>query len=335
LGDERSTSYRRGKDSAVKLRLVGDYLVYFLVRVLLCVVQAMTLETCDKIAWGLARLFCSVLKIRRRVVEDNISTAYPGLSSAQRHQMALEMWRHLFLMVMEIAHARRKINRVNWRKHLRLGNDEQLVRACLTDRPPVIVTGHFGNFEIGGYLMGLFGFPTVTVARTLDNIFLDRFLNEFRQSTGQYMVEKNGTADRLARMQQRGAKLCLLGDQAAGKKGCWVDFFGRPASTHKAIALFSLGNNNPMLISYTYRVGGPLQYESGMTALADPLAADFQMNTVPVFTQWFSTELEKVIRRAPEQYWWVHRRWKGEPPAVKKLARKLTDQSSQIQDEAA
>lgn len=319
----------------MKLRLVGDYLVYILVRILLCVVQALTLEACDKIAWSMAWLFCSLLKIRRRVVEDNISIAYPDLPPAGRHQMALEMWHHLFLMVMEIAHARRKINLVNWRKHVRLVNADQLVRACLADRPPVIVTGHFGNFEIAGYLMGLFGFPTVTVARTLDNRFLDKFLNDFRQSTGQYMVEKNGTAELLARMQERGAKLCLLGDQAAGKKGCWVDFFGRPASTHKAIALFSLGNNNPMMISYTYRTGGPLQYDSGMSTIADPLAPDFKMGTVPVFTQWFSTELEKVVRRAPEQYWWIHRRWKGEPPQSKKRSKASSPEISEIREQAA
>src|SRR5690606_37820081 len=125
------------------------------------------------------------------------------------------------------------------------------------------------------------GFPTVTVARTLDNPYLDRFLNDFRQATGQYIVPKNGTADRLARFQDRGAKLCLLGDQAAGKKGCWVDFFGRPASTHKAIALFSLGSGNPLMISYSYRIGGPLQYESGMSVLADPQAADYNLGSVP------------------------------------------------------
>ena len=322
----------------MKLRRVLDYAVYVMVRVLLCVVQAMPLETCDRIAHGLAYLFCSVLKIRRRVVEDNISTAYPELSPAERHQMALKMWRHLFLMVMEIAHARRKINHVNWRKHLRLANDEQLVRACLSDRPPVLVTGHFGNFELGGYLMGLFGIPTVTVARKLDNPYLDRFLNEFRESTGQYMVEKNGTADLLERLQDQGAKLCLLGDQAAGRKGCWVNFFGRPASTHKAISLFSLASNNPLMVSYTFRDGGPLQYESGMSVLADPLAADFNLGSVPSMTQWFTTELEQVVRRAPEQYWWIHRRWKGEPPAKKKKREKTPatpSSATETQEKAA
>ena len=74
--------------------------------------------------------------------------------------------------------------------------------------------------------------PTFTVARTLDNPFLDRFLNRFREAKGQFIVDKQGSAGQIDDVLARGGKLVLLGDQHAGPKGCWVDFFGRQASCH-------------------------------------------------------------------------------------------------------
>ena len=118
-----------------------------------------------------------------------------------------------------------------------------------------MISAHYGNFELGGYLMGLFGFPTYTVARELDNRYLDRFVNDFRGRTGQYMLPKRAAARRSSRCSTSGGILTLLGDQSAGKKGCWVKFFGRPASTHKAVSLFSLGNEAPTMVSYARRIG--------------------------------------------------------------------------------
>ena len=76
-------------------------------------------------------------------------------------------------------------------------------------------------------------------------------------------------------MLDAGGILTLLGDQSAGKKGCWVTFFGRPASTHKAVSLFSLGNEAPTMVSYARRIGRPLHYEVGPEAIGDPREPDF------------------------------------------------------------
>jgi len=305
----------------VRFRNALDYLVYLAVRLLICAIQALSIEACQAIAGHLATLFAHVLRIRRRVVEENLRRAFPEISPGELRRLTWCMWEHLFLMVMEIALARRKINATNWRQYVRLVDEVGLVRGLLDRRPTVLVTAHYGNFELAGYLLGMFGFPTVTVARTLDNRFLDRFVNDFRSSTGQYMVAKHGTAGLLDDFLRRGAKLTLLGDQAAGRKGCWVDFFGHPASTHKAIALFALSSEAPMMVVFARRFGGPLQFETGLAAMANPATDGGELNSVPGLTQWFTAQLERVVREAPEQYWWVHRRWKGEPPKRKRKAR--------------
>ena len=160
----------------------------------------------------------------------------------------------------------------------------------------------------------IFGFPTVTVARPLDNPYLDRFLNEFRGATGQYIVPKDGSSQQIASFLEKGATLTLLGDQAAGRKGCWINFFGRPASTHKAPAVFCLANDAPMLVLYTRRVGNqPLHFEVVTHAVADPHDDVEHVQSVAAITEWYTKQLEDIVRVAPEQYWWLHRRWKGEP----------------------
>jgi KDO2-lipid IV(A) lauroyltransferase len=218
----------------------------------------------------------------------------------------------VILMGCELAHVPRKIHDSNWRDYVIIppADIELLVRHLLSPRPVVVVSGHFGNFELGGIMSGMLGFPTVTVARPLDNPYLHRYLTRFRERTGQFMVDKKGTAVQLDAVLQSGGTLVLLGDQSAGPKGCWIEFFGRPASCHKAIALFSLVNRAPMLLVYTSRLR-PMRYQIGVSAVFDP--QQDEMAGVKPLTQWYNDHLEATIRTAPEQYWWLHNRWKSKP----------------------
>ncbi len=301
-------------------RDVLDYSVYLVVRILICIVQAMRIETGHWLARRLAWLFSDVIRLREKVVLENIEQAFPKLSDSHRRRVARQMWEHLLLLVLEVAHAPRKIHETNWRKFAQLEGVDDLVGLLLEDRPVVIVTAHFGNFEIGGFILGIYGFPTYTVARTLDNPYLDRFLSSFRGQTGQYIIPKNGGYDQIARVMAAGGTMALLGDQHAGPKGCWVDFFGRPASTHKAIGLLSLGNDAPMAVCSTRRLDRPFRFEMRCTDIVDPLVADDGLGTVRGLTEWYTACLERLIRVAPDQYWWLHRRWKPKPVRRKKKA---------------
>ena len=293
----------------------ADYLVYLIVRLFVCTVQALSLETCQRLSRRLAWVACDVLGVRRRVVEENLQRAFPHLSSVERTGLARRMWEHLFLMVCEIAHAPRKIHDTNWRQYIRFRNQSEMMRLLWSDQPKVFVAGHYGNFELGGYTMGLFGFPTYAVARPLDNRHLDRFVKRFREAKGQHILPKQGSAEEIAELLSKNRTLSVLGDQHAGPKGCWINFFGTPASTHKAIALFALSNSAPLAVGFARRLGKPLCYEMGVEAIAHPNEGAARTQSLSELTQWFTRVLESVICQAPEQYWWVHRRWKGEPPS--------------------
>ncbi len=295
-------------------RSTADYAAYLALRIIIAIVQATPLAWCDRFSHGLAWLFADVLQARGKLVHENLRSAFPEWSLAERQVVIRRMWHHLFLMVTEIAHTPRKLHRTNWREYCELINEATIVRTVLRDGPTVFISGHYGNFELGGYLLGLFGFPTHTVARTLDNPYVDDFINEFRGRTGQFMLSKQGSRDEIEALMEQGGALTLLGDQSAGPRGCWVDFFGRPASTHKAVSLFTLTYSAPTITIGVRRLEGPLRYRISATSLLDPTASDFEKGTTTLITEWFTHELEAIIRLAPEQYWWVHNRWKGEPP---------------------
>ena len=295
-----------------------DWLVYCVVRVLICVIQALPLTTCQRLSQALAVVCNDWIGFRRHVIDDNLRHALPELDSRERKDLARRMWAHLMLMVCEVAHAPRKIHQSNWREHVQLLGGRQLVAALIDRRPVVVVTGHYGNFEMSGYLAGLFGFPSFTIARRLDNPYLDEFLYRFRAATGQYILPAKGSADDAQHVVNSGETLAILGDHFGGRKGCWVDFFNRPASCHKSIALFALANKAPLAVVYSRRTDGPLRFEFGNVAFCDPATPEFDMGDVPQLTRWFNQHLETAIREQPDQYWWLHRRWKDPRKAKKK-----------------
>lgn len=309
-------------------RQLTDYALYVLVRLLISVVQALPLSVCQSLSRWFAYFLWHGVRLRRGVIEENLRYAFPEYSDSQRQHIALAMWQHLFLMVAEIAQAPRKVHITNWREHTDFPRMREVVRRLLDSRPVVIISGHFGNFEMGGYLMGMHGFPTYTIARPLDNPFLDRFVNQFRGATGQYMLPKTGSGKQIAMLLEQGATLVLLGDQHAGAGACWVDFFGRPASTHKAVAVFTLSGRAPTITCGVLRKDRPLHFEMRVEGMLDPQEAGFQLGTIPDLTQWYTNCLERLVRSAPEQYWWVHRRWKGTPTDRRTLRRQKREQAA-------
>ena len=296
---------------------VLDYLVYLMVRILVCFAQALSMETGQCWAKRMAWVFSDLLRIRGRVVEENLRYAFPDKSPHEIRRLTRGMWEHLFLLVLEVAHAPRKIHHTNWRDFVSLNGVAPLVEILLGNRPTVIVTGHCGNFEVGGFMLGVLGFPTYTVARTLDNPYLNQFVNRFRGATGQYIIPKNGGFDQILAVLSRRGTMSFLADQYAGPKGCWVDFFGRPASAHKAIGLLSLDNDAPVAVCCNRRLDRPMHFEMMTLGIADPRDTDQGLGTIRELTQWYTSQLERVIRLVPDQYWWLHRRWKDPRPPRK------------------
>ena len=288
-----------------------DYLVYLIVRVFICAAQSISLDVSQRFAETLSVLFCDILRVRGKLVDTNLSHAFPELSKKERKEIARQMWTHLFLMVAEVAHGPRQMHGLNWWRNVRIENGSKMFAALQADRPMILITAHFGNFEMGGYILGLLGYPTFSVARKLDNPYLNDFISSFRGQTGQYNIDKNeGYEDILTVLGQNGV-MAFLADQSAGKKGAWINFFNRPASAYKAMALLSMQYDAPIFICFATRTDDrPMHFTMRMVDSLDPRELPPDVSTVQQITQWHASRLEEQIRLAPNQYWWLHNRWK-------------------------
>ncbi len=297
-----------------------DYLVYLAVRLLVCVLQALSFESARAFAHFLAWLAYHVDRRHRLVARENLEKAFPGrYSPAELDALVRRVYEHFCGLVVEIVHIPRKLHVNNWKDHIQLDDGQRIVECLLSGRPLLIVTGHFGNWEMAGYALGLFGFTTHAIARPLDNPYLDDFLRGFREKTGQKILAKHGDFDQMEKLLQDGGVLATLADQDAGQRGLFVDFFGRPASTHKAVALMAIEHNVPMIVVGTPRWGG--QYHILPADAIFPEDYARSPDAIRAITQRFTSDLEALVRKAPEQYFWLHRRWKHQPlPRGKKRA---------------
>jgi len=299
-----------------------DWLIYLAVRSVVCLVQAVP----ERIAFGfaelLARLAYRVDRRHRNVAMENLQHAFPTYTVAERERLVRGCYRHFSALIIEIALLPRKLQLGNWRRYADLRGGEQIVPALLARRPTLIVCGHFGNWELAGYALGLFGFKTYAIARVLDNPHLERFLKVFRQRTGQTIIAKKDDFDRLTDVMQAGGKVATLADQDAGPRGVFVNFFGRPASAHKAVALMAIEFDALMLVTGTPRIGpielGRMQYAIECEDVIDPRDYANRSDAIQAITQRYHEALERLIRRHPEQYFWLHRRWKTPAPQRKK-----------------
>lgn len=295
-------------------RWILDYLVYAAVRLAVGVIQALTIEQGRSMAAVLARVAYWATAKKRNIAKENLRQAFPGrYREPQLDRLVLEVYRHFLNVIMEIAHIPRKLHANNWRRYIKLNKVDRIVDALLRDQPVIVLSGHFGNWEMAGYVLGIFGFPSYSVVRTLDNPHLDRFLRSFRERTGQHLIPKKGGYDQILEVLGRNGLLCFLADQDAGKRGMFVEFFGRPASTHKAIALMALEHRCPVLLGYARRTGERFHYEVGCAGAIQIGELSGTANDVRELTERYTTMLERVIRSAPEQYLWLHRRWKSQP----------------------
>lgn len=302
-----------------RLRYLAEYAIF---RTLVCVVDAMPVRWMVSVSHWLAFVVHRVVPrkfTRYRVAHENLRIAFGDqYSDAEIEQLIHRMWVHLFRMVGEMVQLPRKLRLYNVADVIDFRHRDETVKTLCTGRPCIMLSGHFGNWEVATATFGVFGFPLGVVARDLDNPYLHDWFCRFRQYTGNRLIsKKGGGADMVTALEQRG-HLALLCDQDAGKRGVFVPFFGKDASTFKSIALIALQYRAYICVGYASRLPDDFEnkrwvhYELGSEEIIDPL--EFEgADAVQQITQRYTLALERIVRRAPEQYFWVHRRWKSQP----------------------
>ena len=249
----------------------------------------------------------------------NIARALPDLTPDRARELALDAYRHLFVLAAEVAVTPRLITPDGYAAHVELGELAPALRILQSGEPCLLITGHCGNWELLGYTLALLGFPVHALYRPLDMKPLDRWVQETRSRRGLELVDKFGAAQKLPPIVERGDPVAFIADQNAGDRGLFVPFFGRLASAYKTPGVLAMRYRAPILCGCATRLppespgDDPFRYRIDVVDVVRPADWDDQPDPLFYITARYRRAIETMVRRAPEQYLWMHRYWKSRP----------------------
>jgi KDO2-lipid IV(A) lauroyltransferase len=290
-----------------------DWLLYAALRVLVAFLCMFPIETNLNTACVLGRLMWKYYHRGRQRALDNLRASFPDKDEKWREAVGRRSFEQIVMLAVDILFTPRLVKAYNWRHYARFTNIERPKQMMLDGQGLLLVTGHYGNFEIMGYLLAAFGLNIYSIARPLDNKYINEYLLGVRERTGQKIIDKKGASDLMEHIASSGFSLGFIADQDAGKKGIFVDFFGRQASTYKSIGLLAMTYTMPIVIGCTRRVGDRFFFEYECTRIIMPHEWQDKDDPLRWVTQEYTKAIEEGIRKDPSQYWWLHRRWKTRP----------------------
>jgi KDO2-lipid IV(A) lauroyltransferase len=249
----------------------------------------------------------------RRVGLFNLRIAFPDWTDKQRRRVLFAEFRNLGRMLADFAHFPH-FNRDNIERLIIYDGFENYDEARKKGRGIIFLTAHFGNWELGSFAHGVYGYPCNFVVRKMDNPLIDEMINRYRCASGGRAIEKREFARQALKAFERNEAVGILMDQnMLPGEGTFVDFFGLPASTTTGPARVARRTGAPVILGLVIWDSKLKKYRLRFDRLdwikcGDP-EKEIVMNTAN-----FTRRIEEYIRRYPDQWLWVHRRWKTRPP---------------------
>jgi KDO2-lipid IV(A) lauroyltransferase len=253
-----------------------------------------------------------------KTAEFNLKLAFPEWSESERSAVMKAMTRNLGWMAAEFARFPRYTTE-NIESVVILDGHENFLAGQSRGKGVLYLTGHIGAWELSSFAHALYGFPLHYMARPLDNGPLDALVNEYRGLSGNKPIFKNESARQILRVLKGAGTVGILADQnTMPEEGVWVDFFGTPACTTTGIARVALHTDAAVVPGYAYWDESLRKYRLRFEPPVELVRSGDNERDVLENTRRFSKVIEKIIREHPEQWVWVHARWKnrpkGEPP---------------------
>jgi Kdo2-lipid IVA lauroyltransferase/acyltransferase len=250
------------------------------------------------------------LGLRRRVALENLALAFPQWSVAERERVLREHYRELGRVVAEYARLDELARAPQGEVFVETSGLQVL--EPLRGRGAILMSGHFSNFELMGAMLARLN-PVDFLVKPLSNAGVERLIDGSRAAAGVGCISTSAGTRGVYQALAAGRWVAILADQDAGRRGLFVPFFGRPASTPAGPARLSLKTGAPIVMGFAMRrpdgrfdlpIQGPLE-------VAEPGAPD----AVQRLTAHHVAVLEAQVRARPESWFWLHRRWKTRPPA--------------------
>ena len=301
---------RRKKSKALKLT---EYSFAWLI---ITTVRIVPLHVVRAISHLLGDLLFFASKRRRNIAIENLTHAFgDGKTPDEIRHMARQSCRSIVFTFLEIIKLRylfaNPATAGMIREHTR--NIEDLFRKAkkIHDESNgcIFVTPHLGNWEMLPHISSFAGIPLAAVMRPLDNEYLERLFFTNRVGEGQFMVSKKNALFTLRKSLQKGISIGMLPDQSTAK-GLIIDFFGRKATTTPIPALLAVHYKRPIVVTACCRRPGDYRYEAFVGDPIMPGEYTSEKEEIIRITEEMTREMERVIRKYPEQYLWIHNRWK-------------------------
>ena len=288
-------------------------LEYWVVRLGVAAIGVLPRRAARAVGAALGALVYRLLPRLRRVGKQNLALAFPDKPEAERTAILRGVYRSLGWQLAEFCHMAR-LTPEQASQFIRYEGLDNYLAARDRGQGVLVLTGHLGAWELSSFYHSLMGHPMGMVIRRLDNPRVDAFVNALRCRHGNRVLHKDDFARGLLTAMRAGEAVGILMDtNMRPPQGVFVNFFGRPACTASGLARVALKTGAAVLPGfmlwepaekrYVLHFGPELLFEQSGDAEADALAA----------TQQCAAATEDWIRRYPDQWLWIHRRWKTRP----------------------
>ena len=251
-----------------------------------------------------------LLRICRKIVKINLEFAFPNLTSIERKKIARENYRWFARFCIDVLHMDAWKDRTS--EIIDFKNPEILEQALSEKKGVLLISGHFGNWEMIAPALAEKGYKLVMYVGRQTNPLTNQLQNSARASFGVETIEKGKKATlQMGRALAGNKIIAMLVDQNDNKTELFVNFFGKLASCSKGTAAFHVLRRSPVVLVTCPYVGNRL--ELNFQHIPFKLTGNQKKDTQEI-TQKITSALETVIRQYPEQYFWMHRRWSARPP---------------------
>ncbi len=264
------------------------------------------------------RILLTMLPKLQRIADFNLRLAFPQWNDAQRAEAIRNMTRYLGWQAVEFArfpsYTRNNIGQI-----IEIEGHENFLEAQRQGKGVLILTGHIGAWELSSFAHAIYGYPMHYLARPLDNARLDAFVNHYRGLSGNEPIYKNESARAVLKSLNNAGIVGILADQnTLPEEGVFVDFFGKTACTTTGIARLALHTGAAVVPGYVYWDLTAGKYKLRFDPAVELTETGNSDRDIFENTQRFAKITEGIIRKFPDQWVWVHARWKtrpnGEPP---------------------
>jgi KDO2-lipid IV(A) lauroyltransferase len=296
-----------------------EWLEYAAVWLILKILGALPRRVARGFAASVTSLLFSLLPKLRKTAEFNLRLAFPDWTDAQRNDAARKMVSNLGWMAAEFARFPR-LTKENIEKVVILEGHENFLEGQRRGKGVLYLTGHIGAWELSSFAHALYGYPLHYMARPLDNKRLDALVNEYRCSSGNKPIYKNESARVMLKILKDSGTIGILADQnTMPEEGVFVDFFGKLACTTTGLARVALHTGAAVVPGYAYWDETIQKYRLRFEPPVELIRTGDTERDVFENTQRFAKVIEGIIRKHPDQWVWVHKRWKTRPKGEAEL----------------